>query len=97
EPGTRADLERLEDPSHAEAEPAPAMNDIATRKGAVSLKSPARRRPTRAEAEEAVRTLIAWAGDDPAREGLKDTPRRVTDAYEEYFLGYGLDPAEVLS
>ena len=73
------------------------MNDIATRKGAVSLQPPARRRPTRAEAEEAVRTLIAWAGDDPEREGLKDTPRRVTGAYEEYYLGYGLDPAEVLS
>src|SRR5262245_59154053 len=73
------------------------MNDIATRKGAVSLKPPPRRRPTRAEAEDAVRTLIAWAGDDPAREGLKDTPRRVTGAYEEYYLGYGLDPAEVLS
>ena len=47
-----------------------------------------RKRPSRAEAEEAVRTLIAWAGDDPAREGLKDTPRRVTDAFEEYFSGY---------
>ena len=44
-----------------------------------------------------MRTLIAWAGDDPAREGLKDTPRRVTDAFEEYYSGYALDPAEVLS
>jgi GTP cyclohydrolase I len=74
------------------------MNDIATRKAAASLKrSPARARPSRAEAEEAVRTLIAWAGDDPAREGLIDTPRRVTEAYEEYFSGYRLDPAEVLA
>ena len=44
-----------------------------------------------------MRTLIAWAGDDPAREGLRDTPRRVTDAFEEYFSGYRLDPADVLS
>jgi GTP cyclohydrolase I len=74
------------------------MNDIATRKAAAPLKlTPARGRPSRAEAEEAVRTLIAWAGDDPAREGLVDTPRRVTEAYEEYFSGYRLDPAEVLA
>ena len=74
------------------------MNDIATRKPALPLKRPSpRKRPSRDEAEEAVRTLIAWAGDDPARQGLIDTPRRVTDAYEEYFSGYGLDPADVLS
>ncbi|MGE5511602.1 MAG: GTP cyclohydrolase I FolE [Bacteroidota bacterium] len=54
-------------------------------------------RPTRAEAEEAVRTLLAWAGDDPDREGLQDTPKRVVAAYEEYFSGYGADPVEVLS
>jgi hypothetical protein len=48
------------------------MNDIATRKAAIPLKPASRRRPTQAEAEEAVRILIAWAGDDPAREGLKD-------------------------
>jgi GTP cyclohydrolase IA len=74
------------------------MNDIATRKAAASLKRPSPRlRPSQAEAEEAVRTLIAWAGDDPSREGLIDTPRRVTEAYEEYFSGYRLDPAEVLA
>ena len=44
-----------------------------------------------------MRVLLAWTGDDPNREGLKDTPRRVADAYEEYFVGYRLDPAEVLS
>lgn len=55
------------------------------------------RRPTRAEAEEAVRTLLAWAGDDPQREGLKDTPKRVVAAYEEYFSGYDADPVEALS
>jgi len=54
-------------------------------------------RPTRQEAEAAVRTLLAWAGDDPQREGLVDTPRRVVEAYEELFGGYGADPDEVLS
>lgn len=49
------------------------------------------RRPTRAEAEDAVRTLLAWAGDDPARAGLRDTPSRVADAYGEYFSGYRAD------
>jgi GTP cyclohydrolase IA len=54
-------------------------------------------RPSRAEAEEAVRTLLAWAGDDPNREGLRDTPRRVAAAFEEYFAGYAADPVEALS
>jgi GTP cyclohydrolase I len=53
-------------------------------------------RPSRQEAEDAVRTLIAWAGDDPGREGLKDTPRRVADAYEELHAGYGQRPDDVL-
>ncbi len=52
---------------------------------------------TRAQAEEAVRTLLRWAGDDPAREGLLDTPRRVVDAYTEWFSGYGLDPDDYLA
>ena len=55
------------------------------------------RKPTREEAEEAVRTLIEWIGDDPAREGLLDTPSRVVKAYEELYSGYDLDPAELLS
>jgi GTP cyclohydrolase I len=54
-------------------------------------------RPERAEAEVAVRTLIRWAGDDPAREGLLETPARVVRAYEEYFAGYGRDPADILA
>ena len=54
-------------------------------------------RPTREQAEEAVRTLIAWAGDDPSREGLLDTPRRVTKAYGEFFSGYADDPKTILS
>ena len=56
----------------------------------------AARRPSRAEAEAAVRTLIRWAGDDPRREGLADTPGRVLRAYEEWFGGYGEDPVELL-
>ncbi len=54
-------------------------------------------RPSREAAMEAVRTLIAWAGDNPEREGLKDTPKRVVGAYEEWFKGYSQDPADVLS
>ena len=53
-------------------------------------------RPSRQEAEAAVRTLIQWAGDDPAREGLRDTPARVARAYEEFFAGYAQDPADIL-
>ena len=53
-------------------------------------------RPSRAEAEEAVRTLIRWAGDDPSRQGLLETPDRVVRAYEEYFQGYHEDPYELL-
>ena len=54
-------------------------------------------RPTRAEAEEAIRTLLRWAGDDPAREGLLDTPKRVTKAYREWFAGYEEDPVALLA
>lgn len=56
-----------------------------------------RLRPSRAQAEEAVRTLIAWAGDDPDREGLVGTPDRVARAYEEFFEGYGVDPEALLA
>jgi len=54
-------------------------------------------RPSREEAEAAVRTLIRWARDDPNREGLLDTPARVVRAYEEFFSGYLQDPTEILS
>jgi len=47
---------------------------------------------TRAQAEEAVRTLLRWSGEDPMREGLVDTPKRVVKAYEEWFAGYAMDP-----
>lgn len=53
-------------------------------------------RPSRQEAEKAVRTLIKWAGDNPDREGLLDTPARVVRAYEEYFQGYNADPEDFL-
>ena len=58
--------------------------------------TPAAPRPTREQAEEAVRTLIAYAGDDPAREGLLETPKRVIGAFDEIYRGYGECPAEVL-
>ncbi len=54
-------------------------------------------RPSKDEAMEAVRTLIKWAGDDPAREGLLDTPKRVVEAYREFYAGYDESPEEVLS
>jgi GTP cyclohydrolase IA len=54
-------------------------------------------KPTREEAEAAVRTLIAWAGDDPDREGLVDTPRRVVKAYGEFYSGYSENPSEELA
>jgi GTP cyclohydrolase I len=54
------------------------------------------RRPTREEAEEAVRTLIRWAGDDPAREGLLGTPDRIVRSYREFFSGYDEDPIALL-
>ena len=54
-------------------------------------------RPSAEEAKEAVRTLIRWAGDDPSREGLLDTPQRVIEAYREFYAGYEEDPEAVLS
>jgi GTP cyclohydrolase I len=54
-------------------------------------------RPSPEEAKEAVRTLIRWAGDDPSREGLLDTPQRVIDAYREFFAGYEENPEDVLA
>ena len=54
-------------------------------------------KPTREEAMDAVKTMIAWAGDDPTREGLLETPKRVIKAYEEFFAGYEMDPDEILN
>src|SRR6201985_3761862 len=53
-------------------------------------------RPSREEAEKAVRTLLEWAGDDPTREGLRDTPARVARAFEAWFSGYDQDPEEYM-
>ena len=73
-----------------DSQPAPlAGADDDTTQGAVA-------RPTRDEAEQAVRVLLRWAGDDPEREGLLDTPKRVARAYEEYFRGYSQDPYAIL-
>ena len=58
---------------------------------------PAVLRPSREEAEQAIETLLRWAGDDPSREGLRDTPARVARAYEDWFSGYDQDPEEYLS
>ena len=54
-------------------------------------------RPSRSEVEAAVRTMLRWTGENPDRDGLRDTPKRVTKAFEEYFRGYHEDPVEILS
>ncbi len=85
--GERApSLERPE-PVNIHLPSAPATDDKAT-----SLP-----RPTQDEAEAAIRTLLLWAGDDPNREGLLDTPKRVAKAYREWFCGYEDDPVELLA
>ena len=55
-----------------------------------------RSKTSRRAAEQAVRTLLAWAGEDPDREGLRDTPQRVVDAYRDWYSGYEIDPADYL-
>ena len=66
------------------------------KKSAVSKAKSAPAKITQEQAEDAVRTLLRWAGDDPKREGLLDTPKRVVKAYRDWFSGYGIDPAEYL-
>jgi GTP cyclohydrolase I len=63
---------------------------------AAQISKRAQPRPSRETAEEAVRVLLRWAGDDPGREGLRGTPGRVTRAFEEFFSGYATDPVELL-
>ncbi len=75
----------------AKATPSPDDEDLSGRI------EPVADRPNRAEAEEAVRTLIKWAGDNPDREGLLDTPGRVVRSYEEFFDGYDADPKAILA
>ena len=57
---------------------------------------PETQKPGRSEVEAAVRTIIRWTGEDPDRDGLLETPARVTRAFEEFFAGYGQDPVEIL-
>ncbi|HWA60508.1 MAG TPA: GTP cyclohydrolase I FolE [Caulobacteraceae bacterium] len=73
-----------------------AISSDRTLVGAADVDLDAVRKPSREEAMEAVRTLIAWAGDDPRREGVIDTPERVVEAFEEWFSGYHQDPAKEL-
>ena len=68
--------------------------DAVVKKLGTPLSAP--KRPSQEEAEAAVRTLLAWAGEDPSREGLLDTPRRVVEAYGDWYSGYGEDPREFL-
>ena len=72
------------------------MNIITSAPGFVAAASDTTDRPSRQEAEAAIRTLLRWAGDDPSREGLIDTPARVARAYEEFFAGYAIDPVALL-
>lgn len=74
-----------------------ANDDIKTKSGLNGASKTSSKRPSQEEAEAAVRTLISWAGDDPTREGLIDTPKRVVKAYKEFYKGYDEDPFEVLS
>lgn len=69
--------------------------DMINEKGQITMTQ--NNRPSKEEAMAAVKTLLRWAGDDPEREGLLDTPKRVVEAYEEFFAGYNLNPSEELS
>ena len=69
---------------------------VETLKNSLNDQSGKTGRPTRAQAEAAVRVLLRWAGDDPNREGLLDTPKRVVKAYEELFAGYSMDALDAL-
>ena len=62
----------------------------------MTIQTPNLAKPTREQAEDAIRTLLRWAGDNPTREGLLDTPARVARAYEEWFAGYRTDPFQLL-
>lgn len=74
----------------------PRDSDYAAAKAAAEVAAK-KGKPSRAEAEEAVRTILRWVGEDPARDGLIETPKRVVKAFNEYFNGYDMDPQEILS
>jgi GTP cyclohydrolase I len=74
----------------------PLRNSAATPSQSANAADPSQPRPSREEAESAVKTLIAYIGDNPQREGLIATPRRVVEAFDELYQGYGADPADVL-
>lgn len=78
------------------AEPEDETVKTAAKSAPREVKSFPTSKPSRAEAEEAIRTLLRWAGDDPNREGLQATPERVVRAYEEWFGGYDVDPVDLL-
>ena len=73
------------------------LNIVSPKTHAIEANASLEARPTREEAEAAVRTLLRWTGDDPNREGLIDTPARVVRAYEEFFAGYETDPVDLLA
>jgi GTP cyclohydrolase IA len=75
---------------------APAMHDMTKQQPDRKLAALRHARPERTEVEAAVRTILRWIGDDPARPGLLDTPQRVTDAFDEHYKGYLEDPAQLL-
>jgi GTP cyclohydrolase I len=62
----------------------------------IKVKKDSLKRPSQKQAEDAVRTLISWLGDNPDREGLIETPKRVVNSYKDFFSGYGIDPLKVL-
>ena len=72
------------------------MHALVRKKKTTSKKRPKSRKPTRKDAESAIETLLLWAGDDPQREGLVDTPKRVAKAYDDWFSGYKEDPVQFL-
>src|SRR5581483_7263537 len=78
------------------AEAAPVESDLRKTMAATKRQKNPRSSVLREQAEEAVRTLLRWAGDDPTREGLLDTPKRVVNAYRDWFSGYDIDPADYL-
>jgi len=96
-PGAPSDLKSTEtknsDPKSPEARP----GELDPAEYMAAAVRPDQPRPSRAEAEQAVRTLLGYIGENPQREGLLDTPRRVVEAYDELFQGYHQCPAEVLN